>query len=87
MSAARAIVSSRLPASGFSQNVGMPRPIDARISSAWAPVAAAMTTASAASRAASMDGATVAPTSLRDLGGAGRVDVGDEERRRCPGSR
>ena len=46
---------------GFSQNVGMPRAMPARMSAAWASVAAAMTSASALARASSID-ALRAPT-------------------------
>ena len=45
MSAAMAMVPSRSGARGFSQNVGLPAASDARISSGWADVAAAMTVA------------------------------------------
>ena len=72
-------MSSRSPASGFSQNVGLPAAIEARISSAWADVAAAMTVASAVAIVSAMDGGGRGPGLGRDLGGAGRVGIRDED--------
>ena len=49
------------------------------MSSAWAVVAAAMTTASAASMAASMVGGSRGAHLGRDIGGTRRVGIGDDD--------
>ena len=60
----RAIVSSSVAATGFSQNVGMPAPSACRSSGAWPGVAVAMTKASIPdARSDSMSGAALRPWS------------------------
>ena len=79
MAAATSSVAVRSSASGFSQNVGRRRPIDSRISVAWAFVAAAMTTASASSNAASIDAAARTPVSAATAAARSGIGVGDDD--------
>ena len=71
---------SRSSATGFSQNVGMPRAMAASSSSACAAVPAVMTNASRPeSSRASMLGAALTPRSVATRSASGGVEVGEHE--------